>query len=73
MCHREEDSMPQTVTIPVSVLKKLQTAARAAVEAEDSLEDYLLSTNKQFLARMRAARASHRSRQTRPLPFVKKP
>ena len=65
--------MPQTVTIPVSVLKKLQTAARAAVEAQDSLEDYLLSTDKRFLARMRAARASHRARQTRQLPFVKKP
>jgi hypothetical protein len=26
-----------------------------------------------FLARMRAARAGHRSRQTRAFPFVKKP
>jgi hypothetical protein len=65
--------MPQTVTIPMSVLRKLQTAAKAAVEAHDSLEDYLLSTDKRFLARMRAARASHRARQTRPLSFVKKP
>lgn len=65
--------MAQTVTIPVFVLKKLQTAAKAAVEAQDSLEDYLLSTDKRFLTRMRAARASHRARQTRPLPFVKKP
>jgi hypothetical protein len=65
--------MARTVTIPVSVLKKLQTAAQAAVEAQNSLEDYLLSTNERFLARMRAARASHRARQTRPLPFVKKP
>ena len=65
--------MAQTVTIPVVVLKKHQTAAKAAVEAQDSLEDYLLSTDQRFLARMRAARASHRARQTRPLPFVKKP
>jgi hypothetical protein len=65
--------MAQTVTIRVFMLKKLQTAAKAAVEAQDSLEDYLLSTDKRFLARMRAARASHRARQTRPLPFVKKP
>jgi hypothetical protein len=65
--------MARTVTIPVSVLKKLQTAAQAAVEAQNSLEDYLLSTNERFLARMRAARASHRARQTRPLPFVKQP
>jgi hypothetical protein len=65
--------MPQTVTIPVSVLRTLQTAAKTAVEAQDSLEDYLLSTDKRFLARMRAARASHRARQTRPLPFVKQP
>jgi len=65
--------MPQTVTIPVSVLKKPQTAAKAAVEGQDSLADYPPSTDKRFLARMRAARASHRARQTRPLPFVRQP
>ncbi|MBI4573076.1 MAG: hypothetical protein HY713_07285 [candidate division NC10 bacterium] len=65
--------MPQTVTIPVSVLRKLQAAARAAQEAHDALEDFLLSQDKRFLERMRAARSSHRARRTKPLPFVTKP
>jgi hypothetical protein len=65
--------MPDTVTIPVSVLKKLDAAARAAEEAQDALEDYLLSENPRFLDRMRAARASHRSRRTKPLAFIKNP
>jgi hypothetical protein len=65
--------MPRTVTIPRSVLKKLHTAAKAAVEAHDALEDYLLSTEDSFLTRMRAARASHCTRRTKPLRFVVKP
>lgn len=56
--------MPQTVTIPISVLRKLQAAARAAEQAQDALEDFLLSQDKRFLDRMRAARASHRARRT---------
>jgi hypothetical protein len=65
--------MPQTVTIPVSVLKKLQTATKAAVEAQDALEDYFLSIDEPFLNRMRAARTNHRARRTKPLAFIKKP
>lgn len=65
--------MPRTVTIPVSVLKKLQSATKAAVEAQDALEDYLLSVDEPFLNRMRAARASHRARQTKPLALTKNP
>ena len=65
--------MPRTVSIPVSVLKKLETAARAAEQAQDTLEDYLLSRNPRFLDGMRAARASHRARRTKPLAFIKKP
>jgi hypothetical protein len=65
--------MPPTVTIPESVFKKLQHAAKAAVEAHEALEDYLLSTDASFLSRMRAARANHRARRTKPLAFAKKP
>jgi hypothetical protein len=71
--YRKENAMPQTVTIPVSVLKKLQSATKAAVEAQDALEDYLLSVDEPFLTRMRTARASHRGRRTKPLAFLKKP
>jgi hypothetical protein len=70
---RRRMKMPDTVTIPVAVLKKLEAAARAAEEAQDALEDYLLSENPRFLDRMRAARASHRSRRTKPLAFIRKP
>jgi hypothetical protein len=66
-----EDAMGQTVTIPVSLLKKLETAARAAEEAQDALEDFLLTQDKRFLERMRAARASHRAGRTKPLAFLK--
>lgn len=59
--------MQRTVSIPVSVLRKLQTAARAAAEAHDALEDFLLANDPQFLRRMRAARASHRAGRTKPL------
>jgi hypothetical protein len=69
----EEPAMPQTVTIPVSVLRKLQAAARAAQEAQDALEDFLLSRDKRFLERMRAARSSQRARRTKPFPLVTKP
>lgn len=70
---RRRMKVPHTVTIPISVLKKLETAARAAEQAQDALEDYLLSQNPRFLDRMRAARAGHRARRTRPLPSIKKP
>jgi hypothetical protein len=63
--------MGRTVTIPVSLLKKLETAARAAEKAQDALEDYLLTRDRRFLERMRSARASHRAGRTKPLAFVK--
>ncbi len=59
--------MDRTVAIPVSVLRKLQTAARAAAEAQDALEDFLLADDPRFLRRMRAARASHRAGRTKPI------
>jgi hypothetical protein len=58
--------MERTVAIPVSLLKKLRVAARVAEEAQDALEDFLLSRDPRFLERMRAARASHRARRTKP-------
>ena len=63
--------MERTVSIPVSILKKLQSAARAAEEAQEALEDFLLASDPRFLARMRAARASHRAGRTKPLSAIK--
>ncbi len=59
--------MERTVSVPVSLLRKLQSAARAAEDAQDALEDFLLSREPRFLERMRAARASHRAGRTKPL------
>lgn len=58
--------MERTVAVPVSVLRKLQSATRAAEEAQDALEDFLLGHDPRFLRRMRAARASHRAGRTKP-------
>ncbi len=66
-----EGRMERTIPIPVSLLKKLQSAARAAEEAQDALEDFLLSRDHRFLARMRAARASHRAHRTKPFTALK--
>jgi len=57
--------MERTVSISVSLLRKLQSAARAAGEVQDAVEDFLLSRDRRFLKRMRAARASHRAGRTR--------
>jgi hypothetical protein len=62
--------MERIVAIPVSVLKKFESVAQAAEEARDALEDFLLASDPRFLARMRAARASHRARRTKPFPGI---
>jgi len=59
--------MERTVAVPVSVLRKLRSATRAAAEAEDALEDFLLARDPRFLRKMRAARRSHRAGRTKPL------
>jgi len=66
-----EGSMERTISIPVSVLRKVQSAARAAEEAQDALEDFLLAQDPRFLERMRAARASHRAHRTKPFTALK--
>jgi hypothetical protein len=59
--------MEQSISIPVSVLRKLESAARAAEVAQDALEDFLLARDPRFLRRMRAARTSHRAGRTKTL------
>lgn len=64
--------MPRTVAVPESLLKTLSRATRAFHELEDELEDFLLTSDPEFLAKMQRARASHLSGNTRPLNDVKK-
>ena len=64
--------MPRTIAVPESLLKKLSKATRAFQELEDELEDFLLISDPEFLAKMRSARASHLSGNTRPLSDLKK-
>jgi hypothetical protein len=51
--------MAKTVQIPVTLLKAMARATEAFGRLEDELEDYLLSQDSSFVARMRQARASH--------------
>ena len=64
--------MPKTIVVPESLLKKLSKATRAFQELEDELEDFLLVSDPEFLAKMRSARAGHLSGKTRPLNDLKK-
>ena len=50
----------------------MSEAARAFEAFQDDLEDYLLSQDAGFLARMRQARAHHLEGETRPLDTVKR-
>lgn len=64
--------MPRTVAVPESLLKTLSRATRVFHELEDELEDFLLTSDLEFLAKMQRARASHLSGNTRPLNDIKK-
>ncbi|OFW54632.1 MAG: hypothetical protein A2146_08755 [Actinobacteria bacterium RBG_16_67_10] len=64
--------MSRTIAVPESLLKKLSRATRAFQQLEDEMEDFLLLSNPEFLAKMRSARASHLSGKTRPLRDLKK-
>lgn len=63
--------MAKSVEVPVSLLKKLARAAEAFSQLEDDLEDYLLSRDPEFVARMREARAAHLAGRVRRLSELK--
>lgn len=48
-----------TVSAPISLLRRMSEAVEAFEELQDELEDYLLSQDPGFLARMQQARAHH--------------
>lgn len=63
--------MAEMVQVPTSLLQKFAEAARAFEELEDELEDYLLSADSKFVARMRQARTDHLSGNVHPLSQLK--
>lgn len=63
--------MAKTVEVPLSLLRRMARAAEAFAQLEDELEDYLLSRDPEFIARMREARAQHLAGKMRPLTDLK--
>ncbi len=64
--------MTKTMEVPISLIKKLSKATQAFQELGDELEDYLLLSDTEFLAKMRRCRADHLAGKTRPLGELKK-
>ncbi len=64
--------MSKTIEVPVTLIKKLSKATRAFQELEDELEDFLLFSDPEFLAKMRRSRANHLAGKTRPVDDLKK-
>ena len=70
--HSQERTVTDMVSIPVSLLQKMSEAANTFETFRDELEDYLLSQDAAFLARMRQARAHHLKGETRSLDTLKR-
>ena len=68
----EESAVADTVSIPISLLQKMSEAAEAFEAFWDELEEYLLSQDAAFLARMRQAQAHHLQGETRSLDSLKR-
>jgi hypothetical protein len=64
--------MPKTIEVPTSLIKKLSKATHAFHELEDELEDFLLLSDPEFLAKMRRSRADHLAGKTRSIDELKK-
>jgi len=69
--HPDKTIAVDTLAIPISLLEKMSEALELFVAFQDELEDYLLSQDAAFLARMRQARAHHRKGETRSLESLK--
>lgn len=69
--HPGKEIAIDTVSIPLSLLQKMSEAAQAFEAFQDELEDYLLSQDAAFLARMRQAQAHHLKGETHSLDVLK--
>ncbi len=63
--------MDKEVTLPASLFEKFVRASEALDEFTGDMEDFLLSKDSTFLARMREARRSHLKGRVRPLKDLK--
>jgi len=70
--HPSKETAIDTVTVLFFLLQKMAGAARALEAFQDNLEDYLLSQDAGFLARMRQARVHHLEGETRPLDWAQR-
>ena len=68
---RGKETGIDVVPVPVSLLHKMSEMADAFEAFQDELEDYLLSEDAAFLARMRRARSHHLEGETHPLDELK--
>ena len=62
----------ETVTLPASLVEKMLQAGESFAEFSDELEDFLLSQDSKFIAKMRAARANHLEGKTKPLSALER-
>jgi hypothetical protein len=69
---KEVFNMPKMVMVPDSLLKKFLRATQSFEDLGEELEDFLLTTDAEFIRKMRQARSSHLNRKTRPLSALKK-
>ncbi len=67
----KEDATADTISVPVSLLQRMSEAVQVFEEFQDELEDYLISQDTDFLARMHRARAHHAEGETRTLDDLK--
>ncbi|HEM60853.1 MAG TPA: hypothetical protein ENO24_01040 [Chloroflexi bacterium] len=68
---RRKGTGVDVVPVPLSLLHKMSEVADAFEAFQDELEDYLLSQDPAFLARMNRARTHHLEGQTHPLDELK--
>ena len=61
-----------TIALPVAIVKKMSKAVQAIEEFTDEFEDYLMVSDKHFIAKMHKARKEHLSGQTKPFSELKK-
>lgn len=62
----------ENVTLPRQLFRTMLEAYQKWEEFSDDLEDFLLSSDKTFLAKMRKARQEHKMEKTRTLAALKK-
>ena len=64
--------MNRMISVPETLLKKISEASRAFQDFEDELEDFLLVSDPEFLAKMPRSRKSHIEGDTRSFDILKK-